>query len=112
MTQALNNDELFAEIPDFRPEPGHCRPVPALVLGVAVFQSAVSLLPSQLVTAGAGSPGQRIRAATRQRVEQRIVGRADRAAQVGLARPPPAAAHSPHRQMPGDSNQVGRIHTA
>ena len=91
-------------------EPADDVPVFASVSGESVFQRRVRLPP------GASTPGrgrrarQSVGAAVRQSVKQRVVGGADRAGKIGLARSAPPT--RPSRQVVGYVQQVFRIHEA
>ena len=99
MTIALHICKVVAKYLNFRYELGHSSAVQALIPGVAVFQSAVRLLPCCLVPAHLCCPGQQISAAAGQRMELRVVGCADGAAQVSLPRSPSSSTAGD--QMPG-----------
>ena len=89
-------------------EPADDVPVFASVSGESVFQGRVRLPPG----ASASGPGRRARqsvgATVRQSVKQRVVGGADGAGEICLARPAPSP--RPSRQVVSYVQQVFRIH--
>ena len=103
MAMALHFNEPLAELLDFRRETGHGGTVITLIVGEAVFQGTVGLFPSNLVPAGAGDADHQVSAAAGERMEHRIVGRADGTPQLSLSGPASSAADSADRQMPGDA---------
>ena len=74
---------------------------------VPVFQSTICLIPSQGIPAGRGATGDRIGAARRQAVEQRVTGRAAGPAEIGL---PWSALTTRARQIPGRLDEIKRSH--
>ena len=103
MTMALHFNEPFAELLDFRGESGHGGTVITLIAGETVFQGTVGLVPSNLVPADTGDADHQVGAAAGERMEHRIVGRADGTPQLSLSGPASPAADSADRQMPGNS---------
>ena len=81
----LKINERDRELPDFMRKPLHCFVVEAGTFCVSVFKCAVHLMSSQIAFAA----DEQVRGGVGQRVEHRIVCRADRATQVDLRGSPP-----------------------
>lgn len=103
MAMALHFNEPLAELLDFRRETGHGGTVITLIAGETVFQGTVGLFPSNLVPAGTSDAYHQVSAAAGERMEHRIVGRADGTPQLSRSGPASSAADSAGRQMPGDA---------
>ena len=72
-----------------------------------VLQSSISLVPRRGAPVGTGATGDRIGAARCQAVEQRVTGRADGPAEIGL---PWSASTVCARQLPGRCDEIKRSH--
>ena len=91
-------------------EPADDVAVFASVSGESVFQRRVRLPPGASASGRGRGTGESVGAAVRQSVKHRVVGGADRAGEISLARPAPPT--RPLRQVVGYVQQVFRIHEA
>ena len=95
----LQINERFREFPDFMRKSLHCLLVKAGISRASVFKRAVRQMPSRCVLPADEQVG-----GAGQRVEYRVIRRADRTAQVGLRGPPSIKP----RQAAGSCYQVVR----
>ena len=104
---ALHKNKPLPKVPEVSRKRAHRGPVVALVSGVTVLQCPVCLLPRRVISVG---PGQPIRPAQCQRMEQGVIGGADSSTQFSLPGSAPTSADGSGRQLPSDSYQVSGVH--
>ena len=107
---SMHFNELLSEFSYRRRQPGHQPPIGTLILGMAMFQSAVRLAACVLVSTRRSCAYNQISASASKSVKHCIVRSTYRPAQFSLPVSSRSIASPTHHYLCGDGYQVTRIH--